>query len=84
MTVHTFGTFDAKNKLSHLLDLVEAGDEVIITRNGKPVARLVADAVDEARRERARKAVEWIKANRVENSLGDDTIKGLIEAGRRY
>ncbi len=82
MTVHTFGTFDAKNKLSHLLDLVEAGDEVIITRNGKPVARLVADVARDV--ERARKAVEWIKANRSANSLGDDTIKGLIEAGRRY
>ena len=32
---------NAKDKLSSLLDLVEAGEEVIITRRGKEVARLV-------------------------------------------
>ena len=32
----------AKTHLSRLLTQVEAGEEVVITRNGKPVARLVA------------------------------------------
>ena len=32
---------DAKNRLSELLRSVEAGEEVLITRNGKPVAQLV-------------------------------------------
>jgi len=31
---------DAKAHLSHLLDQVEAGQEVIITRRGQPVARI--------------------------------------------
>lgn len=35
------GAFEAKNTLSALLDLVEQGEEVVITRHGKPVARLV-------------------------------------------
>src|SRR5260370_35004784 len=35
------GAFEAKNKLGQLLDLVERGEEVIITRHGKEVARLV-------------------------------------------
>ena len=35
------GAFEAKNKLSALLDRVEQGEEVIITRHGRPVARLV-------------------------------------------
>jgi len=35
------GAFEAKNKLSALLNQVEAGEEVIITRRGKPVARLI-------------------------------------------
>jgi prevent-host-death family protein len=34
--------YDAKTHLSALLSDVEAGDEVVITRHGKPVARLVA------------------------------------------
>lgn len=35
------GAFEAKNKLGMLLDRVEQGEEIIITRHGKPVARLV-------------------------------------------
>jgi len=34
----------AKTQLSQLLRLVEAGEEVVIARSGKPVARLVAVA----------------------------------------
>lgn len=37
----TIGAFEAKNKLGHLLDLAERGEEVTITRHGKPVARIV-------------------------------------------
>jgi prevent-host-death family protein len=38
------GAFEAKNTLGHLLDLVESGEEILITRHGTPVARLVAPA----------------------------------------
>jgi prevent-host-death family protein len=36
------GAFEAKNKLGQLLDLVEQGEEITITRHGKEVARLVS------------------------------------------
>jgi prevent-host-death family protein len=36
------GLFDAKNKLSALIDRVERGEEVVITRRGRPVAKLVS------------------------------------------
>ncbi|MBU2731778.1 MULTISPECIES: type II toxin-antitoxin system prevent-host-death family antitoxin [Acidithiobacillus] len=32
---------EAKAHLSHVLDRVEAGEELVITRRGKPVARVV-------------------------------------------
>jgi prevent-host-death family protein len=35
------GAFEAKNKLGQLLDLVEQGEEITITRHGKEVAWLV-------------------------------------------
>ena len=38
-----FSAFEAKNKFGTLLDLVEQGEEVVVTRHGKPVARLVAE-----------------------------------------
>jgi prevent-host-death family protein len=58
------GAFEAKNKLSMLLDAVERGEEVVITRHGKAIARLVPDrprqdvnrAQDAAARIRARAA----------------------------
>ena len=37
----TVNVQEAKTQLSKLLGLVEAGEEVIIARYGKPVARLV-------------------------------------------
>lgn len=36
------GAFEAKNKFGSLLDSVENGEEVVITRRGRIVARLVA------------------------------------------
>jgi prevent-host-death family protein len=38
----TVGSFEAKTHLAALIDRAAAGEEVIITRRGKPVARLVA------------------------------------------
>lgn len=54
------GAFEAKNKLGMLLDRVEYGEEIIITRHGKPVARLVPNAtrIDKAQ---ARAALERIR-----------------------
>ncbi len=38
----TVNVHEAKTQLSRLLAQVEAGEEVVIARNGKPVAKLVA------------------------------------------
>ena len=38
--VTTVNVYEAKTRLSALLNLVEAGEEVIIARNGRPIARL--------------------------------------------
>lgn len=38
------GMHEAKTKLSQLVERAEAGEDIIITRNGKPVARLAAVA----------------------------------------
>jgi prevent-host-death family protein len=35
------GAYEAKTHLSDLLDRVEHGEELVITRRGRPVARLV-------------------------------------------
>jgi prevent-host-death family protein len=78
-SMRTIGAFDAKNSLGALLDLVEQGEEIVITRRGKPVARLVPEA---ARRDRARAAVAAIRAARQGVTLGGIPLKALIEDGR--
>lgn len=37
----TVNVHEAKTHLSRLLEQVEAGEEIVLARNGKPVARLV-------------------------------------------
>lgn len=58
------GAYEAKTRLSELLDRVENGEEIVITRHGKAVARLVP----EGRRDKAAalSALERITARRKE------------------
>jgi prevent-host-death family protein len=63
--MNTISLFDAKNRLSALVDQVEEGQEVTITRRSKPVARLVARLVPVvAEIDRSRHAVERLRALR--------------------
>ena len=78
------GAFEAKNKLSALLDLVEQGEEVVITRHGKAVARLVPPRTvinrDEARAAMARLRA---RAKALKLNLTLDEIKAYRDEGRR-
>ncbi len=75
------GAYEAKTHLAELLDRVERGERITITRHGTPVAQLVpavgapAVTVDEA--------IRGIRAFRAEHSLGKGTIRELITEGRR-
>ena len=63
------GAFEAKNKLGQLLDLVEQGEVVIITRHGKEVARLIP-ARQMRDREQARVAIRRIRERAEQLKLG--------------
>lgn len=45
----TVGAFEAKTKLSELLDRVEKGEEIVITRRGKTIAKLAPAANPDVR-----------------------------------
>ena len=75
------GAFEAKNRLGTLLDWVENGEEVIITRRGKAIARLVPNVAD-VDRAAATRAVANIVARRVGVTLGGLRIKDLVAEGR--
>ena len=41
MTMRQFNVHEAKTHLSRLVEAAEGGEEIVIARNGRPVARLV-------------------------------------------
>jgi len=75
------GAFEAKNRLYSLLDRAEKGEEIVITKHGRPVAKLVP-ATPVFDREKARKAVARMRALRKGVKLGGLKIKDLINEGR--
>lgn len=75
--------FDAKNRLSELVDRVVAGEVIEITRRGKVVARL-APPEDAATRQRsAQDAVLRLQQASQGVSLGTLSSRSLVHQGRR-
>jgi prevent-host-death family protein len=74
------GAFEAKTHLSELLDRVEAGEELVIARHGRPVARLVP--VAEAQRERVADAIRRLRVLRRGATLGGIDWHEMRDAGR--
>ena len=79
---NTVGAYEAKTHLSELLEKVEAGEEITITRHGAPVAKLVPVKKEIRPAERAA-AIERIQKLATRLSLGGLKIKDLLSEGRR-
>jgi prevent-host-death family protein len=77
----TVAVVEARRHLSALLERVRRGEEIVITRHGKAVARLVP--VAEVSRDRLVDTARRLKAFRRGRRLGDLSVKTLIEEGRR-
>ena len=81
------GAFEAKNTFGSLLDRVEAGEEILITRHGKPAARRApTHTVTEADRARAHAALERMNLRAKEMKLGPfdwTEWKAYRDEGRR-
>jgi prevent-host-death family protein len=78
----TVGTFDAKTHLNELLREVAEGETIRITRRGTPIAKIVPD--DEGKQRDLKKIALEIREIRKGASLGDLTIRELIDEGRRF
>ncbi len=81
------GIFEAKTHLSSLVDEVEKGGEIVITRHGKPVARLVRAQAQFSPEviERRRQAIREIReiASKLKIRATQEEIKSWINEGRR-
>lgn len=77
------GIYDARSRLSELVDRVEAGEEVILTRRGQPVVRMVR-AGDEGRSKARAEAVVRIRAlrKRMNLRISRAEIRRAIAKGR--
>ena len=84
------GAFEAKNTFGSLLDRVERGEEIVITRHGRAVARLVPNngephqgrvqAAFDGLRERARRLA---RENPNSPAFVWEELKKLRDEGRR-
>ena len=75
------GAYEAKTHLPRLLNEVEAGETITITKHGRPIAMIVP--IPKSRR-RSDDIVEAFRQLRKGHTLGDITIRELIEEGRRF
>ncbi len=75
------GVYDAKTHLPRLLDEVERGETVTITRHGRPIARLVPVRGNQRT---VTETIEALREFRQRHPLRGLKIKDLIEEGRRY
>lgn len=85
----SIGLFDAKTHLSELVTRVERGEELVITRHNKPVARLVPirDAAPDMLQRRA-KAIKGMQAigREIEKRGGPLSLEEVLawrDEGRR-
>ena len=76
-----YSVAEAKNNLPKLLDRMLAGEEVVITRRGKPIARLEPET---KRPVGMRLDLAWLDANRVTPAKGPIEGSVVEEMRREY
>lgn len=78
--MQSIGAFDAKTHFSALLQQVEKGEQVLITKHGRPVAKLVS--VTGSDRQQLQQTIKRLKTFGKDIKLGLDW-KMLRDEGRR-
>ena len=81
-TKSSYGAFEAKTHFSNLLDRVEQGDHINITRHGRAVATL-APARPKVRKDLVKLTQEALASTAGTTLPEGMTIKDLINAGRK-
>jgi len=79
--MQTIGAFSAKTHFSALLEKVEKGEQVIITKHGHPIAKLVP--ITGISKTQAQEAIQAIKEFLSSHTLGKLNWKDLRDEGRK-
>lgn len=80
--MQTIGAFAAKTHFSAILEEVEKGERVTITKHGRPVARLVP-ITSRDDRDSVEKTIQRMKKFGQSHTLGGLDWKTLRDEGRR-
>lgn len=80
--MQTVGAFQAKTHFSELLEQVEKGEQIIITKHGRPVARLVPNTMS-VDRHAIKQVIQRMKEFSQSHTLGGLDWKTLRDEGRR-
>jgi len=75
------GIYEAKSKLSQLVEKAEAGEEIVLTRRGRPVAKIVTVAPT-SKRSRAALLREIQALSRRVRIPKDISIQEILAEGR--
>jgi prevent-host-death family protein len=75
--------YEAKTNLSKLVDRAAAGEEIIIMKNGKPMARLVPFNAPKRRQSGGAEGKYWI-ADDFDAPLPDDILDAFEGKGEDY
>jgi len=83
-TMESIGFYEARTRLSELLDQVEKGKQILITRRGKPAAILAPPTQEKS--VDVRQIIDELKAYSKTRALtlGGSTAREMIEEGRRF
>ena len=73
---------EAKSKFSNLIDQAIGGEEVIFTKSGKPVAKLVPFANPAQNRKSGSAKGKLIISDDFDAPLPDEILKGFYKTGR--
>jgi prevent-host-death family protein len=73
---------ETKDKLSELIGRAERGEEVVITRHGKPVAKLSGLAEKPAPKRITKEAIAWLDAHRVGTIMPDEDAGTFVSRMR--
>ena len=79
----TVGAFEAKTHLSALLARVEEGEDVLITKHGKPIARIVPENPSRTRLS-VQECIDGLLEFGKSHPMTVSVIQSLVEEGRKY
>ena len=74
---------EAKTHLPELLDDVERGETLIITRHGRPIARIVPEA-DHRRKEISRAIANIKQLRKRTGKISLEELRSARDEGRKY